>query len=59
MNAKDGRYGLDSYDLGYEPAVGSCEHGNISFGFINGREFLDQPNNCQLFKTHCLPLIPH
>jgi hypothetical protein len=36
-----GRCGLDSSDLGQEPVVGCCKHGNEPWGSIQGGVFLD------------------
>jgi hypothetical protein len=35
--------------------VVSFEHSNESFGSIIGGEFLDQLNDCQIFKKTCVP----
>jgi hypothetical protein len=34
-----GRCGLDAYDSGQGPVLGSCEHGNEPSGSIKGRDF--------------------
>jgi len=36
-----GRCGLDSSGSGFEPVVGSFEHGNESLGSTRGRQFID------------------
>jgi hypothetical protein len=49
-------YGTDSTGSGYEPLVGSCEHGNELWGANKCWELLHKHNNYSVLKNDSTPL---
>jgi hypothetical protein len=47
------RYGPDPPGLGWDPLVGSCEHGNEPSGSMKVGGFLSFLNDCQLSEVDC------
>jgi hypothetical protein len=50
-----GSYGLDSYNSGYGPVEGSCEHCNEPYGSIKCWEILEWLHNWRLLKKGSAP----
>jgi hypothetical protein len=49
--------GVDSFDLGQDPMVGSCKNGNGPSGSINKREFPKHLSDCHVLTQTSTPIF--